>query len=179
MLLWGDLPKPVLIEIDRKQREGKDLETAKREALEAEADREARRKAAREKHDRDLAAAAPARAAAVDRARPYELRDHADAAHAARRQRLTNAWRRWAAMGEAGMFSPEGGPNLYATSATPKQAMAIARLVAEFLKQPIPRDDHGRVGKQVLTWDRKTASKALQALRHMCGHTKPGYQRRA
>lgn len=172
-LLWGHLPKPVLIEIDRRQRAGKDLETARREAVEAEAERAARRKASREEHERAVAAQAPARARAVAEARPYELRDPHDAARAARRNRLASAWRRWRENAVDGVaqlahLPAEERPGRMATSA---QATAIARLVAEWMREPEPRDGHGRVGAEVLGWDRKTAQRAQYALRLMCGHS--------
>ena len=54
--------------------------------------------------------------------------------------------------------------------ATSAQATAIARLVAEWMREPEPKDGHGRVGAEVLGWDRKTAQRAQYALRLMCGH---------
>jgi hypothetical protein len=172
-LLWGNLPKPVLIEIDRRQRSGKDLETARREAVEAEADRAAKRKASREEHERSVAAQAPARARAVAEARPYELRDPDAVARAARRVRLASAWRRWREFAVDGAAEIPIGPlpkKHKGYWATEEQAMAIARLVAEWMREPEPKNGHGRVGAEVLGWDRKTAQRAQYALRLMCGH---------
>lgn len=178
-LLWGHLPKPVLIEIDRKQRQGKDLETARREATEAEADREARRKAQREEHERREAAAAPTRARAIEDARPYELRDPAEVARNAKRNRLAEAWRRWRNFANTATIELHKVPAEERTEhmATTKQAAAIAKLVAEFLREPRPADDLGRVGAEVLTWDKRTAIKAQHALRMMCGHGQRQKQR--
>lgn len=167
-LLWGHLPKPVLIDIDRRQRQGKDMATARREALEAEADREKQREAKREEHERALAAAAPGRARAVAEARPYELRDPSTVAHAVRRQRLKSSWLRWRGVAADAIRSVD------AKTATNAQATAITKLVSEFLREPVPRDGHGRIGAEVLTWDTRTATKAQFALRLMCGHAKAG-----
>lgn len=171
-LLWGHLPAPVLIDIDRRQRQGKDLETARREAMDAEADREKLRQAKREAHERAVEAMAPARARAVEQARPYELRDPSDVARAARRQRLKTSWKRWRALSHASLLAVGDVPpaELAAKMATSAQASAIAKLVAEYLREAPPRDGHGRVGTEVLTWCRRTATKAQHALRFMCGH---------
>lgn len=166
-LLWGDLPEPVLIEIDRRQRQGKDLETARKEALQAEAEHAARRKAAREEHDRREAAAAPARARAVAEARPYELRDHASAAQEARRKTIYDAWLRWTNRANAQLMADATAP-----MATPEQASAIAKLACEFLRVPANVANIRKVHAKVLAWDRKTAQSAQYALRCMTGHVR-------
>lgn len=170
-LLWGHLPEPVLIDIDRKQRQGKDLETARREALEAEADREARRKAKRDEYERAQAAAAPARARAVAEARPYELRDPAEVARQARRNLLADSWRRWRNLANAATLEMHGldATERAARMASRAQATAIAKLVAEYLREPAPADELGRVGAEVLMWDKKTANAAQHRLRMLCG----------
>lgn len=171
-LLWGHLPEPVLIDIDRRQRQGKDLETARREAIQAEEDRAREREAKRQEYEARLAAAAPSRAQAVADARPYELRDPAEVARNSRRTRLVAAWKRWRnrAVSETLTLHRLPAKERKERLATSAQASAIAKLVAEYLREPSPRDGHGRVGAEVLTWDRQTAIKAQHALRMMCGH---------
>lgn len=171
-LLWGDLPEPVLIEIDRRQRQGKDLETARKEALEAEAEQAAKRKAAREEHERREAAAAPARARAVAEARPYELQDHADAAKQARRQTIAREWERWTNRANAALLA-----NAEAPKATPEQAGAIAKLSCEYLRVPANEANLTKVHAKVLEWDRKTAQAAQHRLRCMTGHFQAQRQR--
>lgn len=171
-LLWGDLPEPVLIEIDRRQRAGKDLETARKEALNAEAEQAAKRKAAREEHERREAAAAPARARAVAEARPYELQDHGDAVKQARRKTITSAWERWTNRAKAALMADATAP-----MATPEQAGAIAKLSCEYLRVPANDSNLDRVRSKVLEWDRKTAKAAQHALRCMTGHFQVQRQR--
>jgi superfamily II DNA or RNA helicase len=170
-LLWGHLPQPVLIDIDRRQRQGKDLETARREAVQAEEDRKKEREAKRAEYERALLAAAPARAQAVANARPYELRDAADVARDARRNRLKSAWRRWRERGrEAMVRSKLGHSDITVKPASEKQAAAIAKLAAEWLREPRVASPASDLYREILTWDSKTAISAQHALRMMCGH---------
>ncbi len=164
-LLWGSLPEPVLIEIDRRQRQGKDLETARKEALDAEAEQAAKRKAAREEHERREAAAAPARARTVAEARPYELRDHADAAKDARRKTIASAWERWTNRANAALLADATRPR-----STGKQAAAIAKLACEYLRVPANEANVDKIVRKVLEWDSKTAQAAQHRLRCMTGH---------
>jgi superfamily II DNA or RNA helicase len=170
-LLWGQLPQPVLIDIDRRQRQGKDLETARREAVQAEDDRKKEREAKRAEYERALLAAAPARAQAVANARPYELRDPADVARDTRRQRLASAWRKWRERARQATVSAKlGHSDIGFKPASDKQAAAIAKLAAEWLREPRVASPAGDVYREVLTWDSKTAISAQHALRMMCGH---------
>jgi superfamily II DNA or RNA helicase len=170
-LLWGHLPQPVLIDIDRRQRHGKDLETARREAVQAEEDRKKEREAKRAEYERALLAAAPARAQAVANARPYELRDAADVARDARRNRLKSAWRRWRERGREAMVRAKlGHSDITVKPASEKQAAAIAKLAAEWLREPRVASPASDLYREILTWDSKTAISAQHALRMMCGH---------
>jgi superfamily II DNA or RNA helicase len=170
-LLWGQLPQPVLIDIDRRQRQGKDLETARREAVQAEDDRKKEREAKRAEYERALLAAAPARAQAVANARPYELRDPAMVARDTRRQRLASAWRKWRERArQANVSAKLGHSDIGYKQASDKQAAAIAKLAAEWLREPRVSSPAGDLYREVLTWDSKTAISAQHALRMMCGH---------
>jgi superfamily II DNA or RNA helicase len=170
-LLWGHLPQPVLIDIDRRQRQGKDLETARREAVQAEEDRKKEREAKRAEYERTLLAAAPARAQAVANARPYELRDPAEVARDTRRQRLASAWRKWRERARQATVSAKlRHSDIGFKPASDKQAAAIAKLAAEWLREPRVASPAGDVYREVLTWDSKTAISAQHALRMMCGH---------
>jgi superfamily II DNA or RNA helicase len=179
-LLWGQLPQPVLIDIDRRQRQGKDLETARREAVQAEDDRKKEREAKRAEYERALLAAAPARAQAVANARPYELRDPAMVARDTRRQRLASAWRKWRERArQANVSAKLGHSDIGYKQASDKQAAAIAKLAAEWLREPRVSSPAGDLYREVLTWDSKTAISAQHALRMMCGHGFGAKQRTA
>lgn len=179
-LLWGNLPTPVLIDIDRKQRVGKDLATARREALQAEEDRAKEREAKRAEYERALLAAAPARAQAVKDARPYELRDPAEVAAQSRRARLKASWVRWRERARLTMTRAKLAPSamIVAKPASEKQAAAIAKLVAEWMRDPRIAWPTSDVHREILTWDSKTALSAQYTLRMMCGHDKRPAQRR-
>lgn len=155
-LLYGHLPEPVILDVERRMRSGLSLEQARNAAEQAEEERERIRQARREEHERRLREGAPARRRAMAEAGAYEVLTEAQIQARSRRDRLASTWRGWADRAK--------GTASDAPRATEAQAQAISRLVAEWLGDRPPADGLGRVGAAVRQWDRGTAKRAQFAL---------------